>query len=176
MFRLREGGAVKIKLSLPLLLLLGASPAWAQSDAGGALRPMLEKRYAELKTAMAERDPQALSALLAPDFVSEDISGKATSAGEMIKELGALPKDSGRVAETSLLSIKPRGDLAIVEQLYQMTTTKALPDGSKQAIELVTLSTDTWTRSGGRWLLRKTVTHQVDYTVDGKLVAHKVRQ
>lgn len=164
-----------MKILLPLLLLLGTLPAWAQSDAGDALRPMLEKRYAELKTAMAERDSKALSVLLAPDFVSEDISGKTTSAEEMLKELAALPKDTGKVTETTLVSIKSQDDLAIVEQRYHMTTTKTLPDGNKQVIDLVTVSTDTWAHAGDKWLMKRTITNQIDYSVDGKPVLHKVR-
>jgi hypothetical protein len=156
-----------------IVLCLSAVSARAQGATGDALRPVLEKRYAELKTTMAERDSHALAALLAPGFVSEDVSGKTTTAEEMIKELAALPKDNGKPSETNLLSIKPQGDLAIVEQRYHMTTTKALPDGGKQAIDLVTLSTDTWIRSGDKWLIQKTVTKQIDYSVDGKLVAHK---
>jgi hypothetical protein len=161
---------------LPVLLVLWACvfPAWAQNDAGDALRPVLEKRYAELKTAMAERDPKALSTVLASDFVSEDVSGQTTSAEEMIKQLAALPKDSGKVTETTLVSIKPQGDRAIVEQRYHMTTTKALPDGNKQAIELVTLSMDTWIHAGDKWLIQRTVTNQIDYSINGKVVAHKV--
>jgi hypothetical protein len=164
-----------MKYMILLAACLSAVPAQAQIDPGEALRPVLEKRYAELKTAMADRNPQALSALLAPGFVSEDISGKTTSAEEMIKELAALPKDTGKTTGTVLLSIKPQGDRAVVEQRYHMTTTKALPDGNRQAIDLVTLSTDTWLHSGDRWLMEKTVTNQIDYTVDGKVLMHKVR-
>jgi hypothetical protein len=155
-------------------MLLNIYPAWAQKDAGDALRPALEKRYAEMKVAMTERDTPALSALLAPGFVGEDISGKTASGEEMIKQLGAAPKDDGKVTETTLVSIKPQGDRVIVEQRYHMTTMKSLPDGAKQAIDLVTLSTDTWIHSGDKWLIQKTVTNQIDYSIDGKLVMHKV--
>jgi len=166
--------SLRKKLSVLLLFGCSAFPLWAQGGPGEALRPALEKRYAELKTAMAERDSKALSTVLAPDFVSEDVSGQATSAEEMIKQLAALPKDSGKVMDTTLVSIKPQGDRVIVEQRYHMTTTKALPDGNKQAIDLVTLSTDTWIHSGDKWLIQRTVTNQIDYSVDGKVMAHKV--
>jgi hypothetical protein len=167
-------GDILRRLPVLLFLCFCVFPAWAQNDAGDALRPVLEKRYAELKTAMAERDSKTLSALLTPDFVSEDISGKTTSAEEMLKELAALPKDTGKVTETTLVSIKPQGDLAIVEQRYHMTTTKTLPDGNKQAIDLMTLSTDTWAHAGDKWLMKRTITNQIDYSVDGKPVLHKV--
>jgi hypothetical protein len=42
-------------------------------------------------------------------------------------------------------------------------------------VELVTLSTDTWIKSEGTWLMRRTVTNQLDYKIDGRLVAHKDR-
>jgi len=57
-----------------------------------------------------------------------------------------------------------------------MTTTRPGPDGTtKQAVELEALSTDTWARIGGVWRLRRTVTNQLDYKLDGKVVAHRVR-
>jgi hypothetical protein len=51
----------------------------------------------------------------------------------------------------------------------------ACKGATKQAVELVTLSTDTWIKSGEAWLLRRTVTKQLDYKIDGRLIAHKER-
>lgn len=92
---------------------------------------------------MAERDPKTLSTLFVPDFVSEDTSGKTTSMEEMLNDLAALPKDIGNMTEANLVSIDPQGNFVIGEQRYH-DTVKTLPDGNKQAIDLVTLSTDTW--------------------------------
>ena len=149
--------------------------AAAETAAESALRAVLEGRYAAMKSAMADRDQQAVAALLAPGFLSIDVSGKSEDASQMLQELAALPKDPRKASETTLLSVEVSGDTATVEQRYHMTTTKTSPDERSHAVELVTLSTDTWIKSGEAWLLQRTATNQLDYTVDGRPVAHKVR-
>jgi hypothetical protein len=122
---------------------------------------------------MAERNPKAIAALLAPDFISIDSSGQSENASEMIQELDGLPKDPSKVSTTTLLSVKVAGNSAVVDQRYEMKTVKTSADGSKDSIRLVTLSTDTWVNANGVWLLQKTVTNQLDYFKNGQLVMHK---
>lgn len=127
-----------------------------------------------MKAAMGARDSKAVAALLAPTFVSIDVSGQSENAAQMIQEVAALPKDPNKVSTTTLLSVKPDSNSAVVEQRYDMKTTKTGPDGTKRNIELVTLSRDTWVNSNGTWFMEKTETEQLDYYVDGKRVAHKI--
>lgn len=124
---------------------------------------------------MGARDAMAVASLLAPSFVSIDVSGQSEDASQMIQEVAGLPKDPLKVSTTTLLSVKPVGNTAVVEQRYDMKTTKAAPDGAKRNIELITLSTDTWVNSNGEWLMQKTETEQLDYYVDGRRVAHEIR-
>ena len=145
-----------------------------QVNSDDSLRSVLEGRYAAMKTAMAARDDKAISEIPAPSFVSEDVSGQTENADTMIKEVLALPKDPLKVSSTTILSIKVNAENATVDQRYDMKTTKAGPDGNKRNIELITLSTDTWIELKDSWLLQKTVTKQMDYSADGKLLAHKV--
>jgi ketosteroid isomerase-like protein len=164
-------------IGVALLLVAGVGPVSAGNAAAtdGSLRSVLEERYAAMKSAM-DSDPKTVAALLAPDFLSEDLSGKTESASDMIQQLGTMPKDPNRVSDTTVLSVQVSGDTATVQQRYHMTTTKAGADGTtRQAVELETLSTDTWINSAGTWLLRRTVTNQLDYKIDGRLVAHKDR-
>jgi ketosteroid isomerase-like protein len=159
-----------------LLALLSVMPcAAAETAAESALRSVLEGRYAAMKAAMAARDRQAIAALLAPDFVSVDLSGRSESAEQMLPKLAGMPDDPNKVSETTLLSVKLDGDVATVSQRYHMTTTKVDEKGVRHPVEIVTVSTDTWVRSGDTWRLQRTVTDQIDYTVDGRSVAHKVR-
>jgi ketosteroid isomerase-like protein len=163
-------------MMVTFLIIAGAGRISAADTVAGPLQSVIEGRYAAMKTAMADRDAKAVASFLAPDFLSEDLSGKTETASQMIEQLGAMPKDPGRVSDTTVLSVQVAGDIATVEQRYHMTTTKVGPDGAtKQAVELVTLSTDTWIKSGEAWLLRRTVTKQVDYKIDGRLIAHKER-
>jgi len=140
-----------------------------------ALQTALQGRYAEMKVAMSARDDKAIRALLVPDFFSVDISGQSEHAAQMIREVDALPKDPNKVSTTTILAIKPAGDIVVVSQRYDMKTVKVAADGSKRDVELVTLSTDTWVKARGSWLLKKTQTDQLDYYVNGQQVAHKVR-
>lgn len=146
----------------------------AQANSDDSLRPVLEGRYASMKSATAVRDGKAISEILAPDFISEDASGQKENAETMIQEVLALPKDPLKVSSTTILSIKVSADSATVDQRYDMKTTKAGPDGNKRDVEMMALSSDTWIKSKDTWLLQKTVTNQMDYSVNGKVLVHKV--
>jgi len=55
-----------------------------------------------------------------------------------------------------------------------MTTSKPTQDGSSKQVDLVTVSKDTWKLvANGSWLISSTITQQLDYKVNGNLVAHK---
>jgi len=155
--------------------LIGATfaplnPAWSQPD----LKATLDARYAAMKAAMAAHDHAALSALLAPGFTSIDVSGNVETANNMIADVDALKPDPNKTSVTTLLSVKASGDKAMVDQRYEMHTVKAGANGASQRIELVTLSADMWVNQDGGWRLGRTVTKELSYSVDGKVVAHKV--
>jgi hypothetical protein len=67
-----------------------------QANGGDSLRPVFEGRYAAMKSAMAVHDGKAISKILAPDFISEDVSGQKENAGTMIQEVLALPSASSQ--------------------------------------------------------------------------------
>ncbi len=162
----------KRHLAIALLVMTGlATGAAAATD--GDLKPVLQARYATMKAAMAAHDGKAISALLAPDFVSVEVSGQTVTGAQMISGVAALPPDPNKVSQTTLLSVTANGNTATVDQRYDMKTVKTGTDGVTKNIELVTLSTDTWIKSGGAWLIQRSVTKQIDYFVNGISVAHK---
>jgi hypothetical protein len=161
------------RAALCLLAISCAIAAYAQDD---TLRPALENRYAAMKAAMAAKDQHAISSLLAPDFVSVDIAGHTENASQMIKDVVDLPADPNQISETTLLDIKNDANRVFVDQRYDMKTKKDAPEGPAHEVELTTLSSDTWVNSKGIWLLQRTETKQMDYSVDGKVVVHKVRK
>jgi Domain of unknown function (DUF4440) len=139
--------------------------------------PVFEKRYAEMKEAMDRRDSKAVATLLAPEFVSEDVSGKVETAQQMLSEVSALPpQDPNKKSQTTLLSVKVVGNVASVTQRYHMTTTKAAPGGGTNSIELNAVSLDTWKLINGSWLQARTVTQQMDYLINGQSVVHKTHE
>ncbi len=89
------------------------------------LRPIFEARYAAMKSAMAARDASAISALITPDFDSEDSSGQKINGDTMVKEVVALPKDPQKESTTTILAIKVDGNTATIDQRYDMKTVKS---------------------------------------------------
>jgi hypothetical protein len=150
---------------------LGAVPS--QGGTAG-LKSILEGRYTDLKAAIAAHDDKAIMAVLGPDFMSLDASSHEGNAATMIRQVKTMPADPNRVSGTTILSVKEDSVGAHVEQRYQMNTVKMTPDGRKQNVELVTLSSDIWVKIGGRWLLQQTTTRQADYFIDGQSVLHQV--
>jgi hypothetical protein len=148
----------------------------APQAADNKLRTILEGRYAAMKSAMANRDAKEIATLLAPNFVSIDVSGKETTGNQMIESLKALPAEPSRVSSTTLLSVESSGDKAVVKQRYNMKTARTAADGAKQDVELTTLSTDVWILTGGTWVLQQTATDQMDAVIDGKPMVHRVRK
>ena len=149
-----------------------AAPALAQ-DSDVVTRIELEGRYAAMKAAMANRDAVAIKSLLADGFVSVDADGKSQNAAAMIKEVLALPPNPNRQSKTTLLSVQSDGSKASVEQRYEMTATTTASNGREKQVELNTVSSDTWIKDRGTWRILRTVTEQLDYSVNGQPVAHK---
>jgi Domain of unknown function (DUF4440) len=157
------------------IFLLFASALAAQAN-DAQLRPLLESRYAAVKTAMASRNEAAIRALLAPGFVSVDVNGNSKTADQMVKEVAALPQDPNKKSETTLTSVTRNGDFATIVQQYHMTTTRTPANASApETIDLLTTSTDTWRLIDGAWLFERTETNDLQYTINGTVVAHKSR-
>jgi hypothetical protein len=68
------------------------------------------------------------------------------------------------------------GDVATVEQQYDMKSIVNAADGTRHRIELLARSTDTWIKLGNAWRIERTVTNELSYFKDGKLVVHRVKQ
>jgi hypothetical protein len=164
----------KIFILALLIIATGLTPAVAGDSAD--LQRVLEERYNAMKSAMANRDANSFSALLTPDFVSTDVSGQTERAAQTIEEIKQLPVDSHKTSKTAIRSIKLDGTIAHVEQSYDMTTIKTAANGTVQHIELRTISEDVWMLSNGVWLCKSTTTDQLDYSINGQVLAHKTRQ
>jgi hypothetical protein len=158
------------------LLCALASLSAARAD-NSALQATLQRRYAAMKVAMSAHDDEAMQALLAPDFVSIDVTGQSERAAQMIREVDSLPIDPDKdyVSTTTILSLKPVGKTAIVTQRYDIKTHKLGADGINRTTELITVSTDTWVNVNGAWILQQTETDRLDFYINGQQVTHRVR-
>jgi hypothetical protein len=166
---LRNFGACLILCFLGVLV---GSIAWSADD---ALREVLQSRYAVMKAAMAAHDGAAMTKMLAPDFMSVDVSGKLETASQLIAEVNGLKPDPNKSSETTLISLGPDANRVIVEQQYHMKTVRTAGDGTQHNVELITLSTDTWIKPADVWLMERTVTNELSYFDNGLLVAHKLK-
>jgi len=163
--RLREACAIA---GLAALVLCGFAPE--------DLKAALQARYAALDAAMNAHDDSAIAAILAPDFTSVDVSGRTETAARMIDEVDRLEPDPNMTSTTTLDELSRQGDTVIVQQRFDMRTTKAGPDGARRKVELDTLSTDTWVKPQAVWLIQRTMTNELSYFVDGVMVANKMRR
>ena len=143
--------------------------------ADDSLRTTLQSRYAAMKAAMEAHNEAAMTALLAPDFTSIDVMGRLETASQMIREVDELKPDPNKSSQTTLMSISSAANVLTVEQRYDMKTVKANADGTRHRIELITLSMDTWVNPAGIWLIKKTVTNELSYFVDGRLAARRLK-
>ena len=119
----------------------------------GSLRPVLDQRYVAMRSAMASGEREAILALLAPDFVSEDLDGRCIDGLTMADRVVALKIDrSKRVAVTTLAELTREGDEVLVDQFYRMTTTERsanIPDA-------------VFARSLDRWYFVRTTTQALE--------------
>jgi ketosteroid isomerase-like protein len=156
---------------LVIAIITAGSVLAAEPD----LRPVLEARYAAMHAAIAARDKNAISTLFTRDFVSVGLANQTKNAVMMFQEAASSSSDPNRESRTTLTNITRDGDTAVVTQRYDMTTKMAGENGKMHALRLTTSSTDTWVNANETWRMKRTVTEQFDYAVDGKVVVHKVR-
>ena len=159
-------------LRLPMMIsaaLALASPALAQADPAA----LFQARYADLRSAMQEKDAAKLSAVLAPDYTMTDIQGEQHDAAAMTERMGRMPQSAGRSVETRVLSATITGESAAVEQELTGGMTRAGADGVEHRMELQLRSSDTWALRGGNWLLVRSVQKELTVKRDGEVFLHQ---
>ena len=126
-----------------------------------------------MSTALASGDREAVARMLAPGFLSVDVSGNETTAAQMLEAVARKVDVTKRSTETTLTAIEERNGEAIVLQFY---TLKAAPDAvSSLPKELQNLSKDTWQLRDGTWLLRRTETQEIEILARNGDVTYRSR-
>ncbi|HMT47653.1 MAG: hypothetical protein RL702_758 [Pseudomonadota bacterium] len=159
-------------LRLPLILAAAfalSAPAHAEADSAA----LFQGRYADLRSAMQEKDAAKIAAVLAPDYRLTDIQGDEHDAAAMTERMGRMPQSAGRSVETKVLSAAITGDSAAVEQELSGAMTRAGPDGADHKMELLLRSADTWALRGGTWLLVRSVQKELTVKRDGEVFLHQ---
>ena len=159
-------------LRLPLILAAAfaiSAPALAQADSAA----LFQGRYADLRSAMQEKDAVKIAAVLAPDYRMTDIQGEEHDAAALAERMGRMPQGAGRSVETKVLSAAITGESAAVEQELTGAMTRAGPDGAEHRMELHLRSADSWALRGGQWLLVKSVQQELTVKRDGEVFLHQ---
>lgn len=159
-------------LRLPMMIsaaLALSSPALAQADPAA----LFQARYADLRSAMQDKDAAKLSAVLAPDYTMTDIQGEEHDAAAMSERMGRMPQNAGRSVETRVISATITGESAAVEQELAAGMTRAGADGMEHRMELQLRSADTWALRGGNWLLVRSVQKELTVKRDGEVFLHQ---
>jgi hypothetical protein len=162
-----------------LLLIFLLAPALASGQVGvqdDAKIAMFQQLYSDIRSAFDTRDPQHIGDVLAPDFVSVDISGVETDRQATINSIAALPAPSlSQQRHTTILSVTEHAGQYVVEQQYERISTQVSDDGSSHTMRLLTKSSDVWAHFGERLLTTRTQTDEVSVFIDNQLVAHQQR-
>ena len=159
-----------LRLLFPAFLSLTLAADAVAADcirADDQLKIVFEERYAAMTTATNARDANAISALLAPGFVSEDVSGNRMDATAMIDEVLAAPRYFKETSSTTLLSIRLAAPGAIVEHRHETEKLKKILAGMVTQLKSIALSTDEWVCQEGEWLWQRTTVDQLDLFLDG---------
>lgn len=159
------------RTTLTMLLLATCARACA-ADEPPVTPATFAGLYARFNAAMNAKNTGGAGAMLAPGFHGEDIDGKPRAAKKLLDDITDLPDDANRKADSTVVSLTLEGPTAQVVQRLQVTTTKSLL-GKKMTLELVAVSDDTWTQTAAGWLLWKSTTRRMEYSVNGSVLSQK---
>src|SRR5271165_6812944 len=101
-----------------------ALAACATSTDPVAVRAALQQRYDAYHAALAGRDGNALSGILAPDFKGYSVDGQPADAGLVIQTTTSLPRDANMKSSTRIETLRVEGNEAIVDVRTDLTSVK----------------------------------------------------
>jgi|GEM_PF-6489027 len=148
-----------------LLVLATAGRSFA--DDAAKVSVAIQARYDQFTAAVDHKNWSAARAILAPEFRSIEVDGKASSADQMFAELQGLPPLVGKRGKTAVVSLRLSGDVAFVEQRDDESFGVADASGTQHSFVIASRSSDRWLRNGETWLLVETLTEQTALTLDG---------
>lgn len=169
-----------MKLIAGLLIGLVVSGG-ARAETGGCatdeagMRRDLEARYEAVKAASVARDSGGMQALLAPDYQNEDTDGRVSDAAAMLRWISTGPVDIDSTRKTTLDAIRLDGGAAIVETSFEMSTTRAEPDGRRARHEIAARATDRWVCRDAAWYWQRRTARQMRVVRDGTVILDKAR-
>lgn len=144
----------------------GIAPVRAQSDAKNAI----SSAYAAIDKAYATKNTAGVFAHYAPDYTSITKSGKKETLEQVKGQMDSFIKivQSLKVT-TTLQSLTPKGDTAVALVKVHVVATAINPQTKKPSTLVIDqTSSDTWAKSGGKWLQKVNKEIATKTMVDGK--------
>lgn len=128
----------------------------------------LQKAYNTMGSLIKAKNFDKLGAFFTPDF-------KVVDKGQTFTKDSALSMMKQQLATTTIVQLSSQvsgvkaagADTNCVSN--EVMVLKMKQGGKDSTIKLVSSSLDTWTKSGGKWLLKKSVAQKEQMWVNGKL-------
>jgi hypothetical protein len=160
-------------LSIALLASLASPVPVKAGDAENIA--LFQGLYEKAHAIYQAKDRAAIRALFDDSFVSIDISDTRRTADQVVDAILKIPSDASKDRRTTVTAVTITGDTAEVHQQYHITQEKVDSSGSKHVMVVDAKSRDIWMSHGGTWRIKETRSDAVDLSIDGTVVAHKVR-
>ena len=152
-----------------LALIAAATVAISAAYAGDSVTNELKANYTAMTNAFLKKDIKPIDAFLAKDFFVQDMSGQTVQRAKILtdyqNQMNLLKDVSwGR----KILGVTKSG--ATTFSTVEGTVKGSFLDKNQKSHKLLLIATakDSWTKSGGKWLLHKTVVLTRKATIDGK--------
>ncbi len=131
--------------------------------------------YARYAAALKKKDVKAVGDLLTPGIVNKDKNGKFVRRAAMLQtmqqalsEITKVQTAGFKVDKAALQNNRMNADVT-----FHLTGIVADPQGKAHNLDVSAKSRDTWTKTGGKWLLSRTDDLTGDVMLlDGKPVAN----
>lgn len=166
-------------LSLLLPVLMGgvtttaliATPHGAKADTAPT-KSDAQALYNKLGAALKKKDTKAIQALAVPNATNQTADGKTLTRDQWISSLDANLKGLTTInsATFTVTGVKMVGANMVVDNSLHLVATIADPKGKPHKMDAISKAQDTWTKSGGKWLLllQKDIPAGGKMLIDGK--------
>lgn len=152
-----------------LLCAVALVPTVWADDLGShvkALNSRVQKALMKKDVASFEK---ILRPLVTPDFKHVE-NGQSMSFDQMVASMkqGMAMLQTINKAETQVISVKVKGNTGTVTVKHTMLGTTPKQEGKSSKLGFTGVSTDTYVKKNGKWLMSKMVWGKQQMTVDGK--------
>ena len=139
-------------LTASLLMVCGI----ARADTPAQARKAIEGNYAKIAAALGRRDVDATFAFETPDYVAVSKKGQKLTRDQAHQMMRQITFAQAVKARTSVLAFSLSGNTATAKHRTHIDATIGNPQTNQTGkVTVDAVSSDTWVKTGGRWLLKR---------------------